>query len=141
VPERINHDDLMRFLDGELPPEEHARVQAAVAASTELSRELAIFRAMKGRFHDLSFHPGTYHRSVWDEVNENLTRPIGWLLVVAGAVVWAAYGVYVFVVSPAELWEKLAAGAIAIGMLVLLASVLWERYRDWLTDPYRDIQR
>jgi len=141
VPERINHDDLMRFLDGELPPEEHARVQAAVAASTELSRELAIFRAMKGRFHDLSFHPGTYHRSVWDEVNENLTRPIGWLLVVAGAMVWAAYGVYVFVASPAELWEKLAAGAIAIGMLVLLASVLWERYRDWLTDPYRDIQR
>lgn len=141
MPERITHDDLMRFLDGELPPEEHARVQAAVAASTELSRELAIFRAMKGRFQDLSFHPGTYHRSVWDQVNQQLTRPIGWLLVIVGVAVWAAYGVYVFVASPADLWEKLATGAIAIGMLVLLASVLWERYREWLTDPYRDIQR
>ena len=141
MPERITHDDLMRFLDGELPPEEHARVQDAVAASTELGRELAIFRSMKSGFHDLSFHPGTYHRSVWDQVNEQLTRPIGWLLVVLGTVVWAAYGVYVFVTSPAELWEKLAAGAIAIGMLVLLTSVMWERYREWLTDPYRDIQR
>ena len=42
-----SHDDLMRFLDGELPPEEHARVQARIEASTELSREVAIFRAMK----------------------------------------------------------------------------------------------
>ena len=141
MPERITHDDLMRFLDGELSPEEHARVQTALADSTELSRELAIFRAMKGRFQDLTFHPGSYHRSVWDEVNEHLTRPVGWMLVVAGVVVWVAYGVYVFVTSPAELWEKLAAGAVAIGMLVLLASVLWERYREWLTDPYRDIQR
>ncbi len=141
MPERITHDDLMRFLDGELSPEEHARVQAALADSTELGRELAIFRAMKGRFQDLTFHPGSYHQSVWDEVNEHLTRPVGWILVVAGVVVWVAYGVYVFVASPTELWEKLAAGAVAIGMLVLLASVLWERYREWLTDPYRDIQR
>jgi hypothetical protein len=131
----------MRFLDGELPPEEHARVQAALAASTELAREAAIYRAVKGRFQDISFHPGTYHSSVWDEVNQHLTRPIGWILLVAGAVVWTAYGVYVFVVSPMEMWEKLATGAVVIGVLTLLASVIWERYREWLTDPYRDVQR
>jgi len=141
VAERVTHEDLMRFLDGELPPEEHARVQAAIAASTELAREVAIYRAVKGRFRDISFHPGTYHSSVWDEVNQHLTRPIGWILVVAGAVVWTAYGVYVFVVSPVEMWEKLATGAVVIGVLTLLASVIWERYREWLTDPYRDVHR
>ena len=139
--DRVTHEDLMRFLDGELPPEEHARVQAAIAASTELAREVAIYRAVKGRFQDISFHPGTYHSSVWDDVNQNLTRPIGWILVLAGAVVWAAYGVYVFVVSPVEMWEKLATGAIVIGIIALLASVIWERYHEWLTDPYRDIHR
>lgn len=139
--ERVTHEDLMRFLDGELPPAEHARVQAAIAASTELAREAAIYRAVKGRFQDISFHPGTYHSSVWDEVNQHLTRPIGWILLVAGAVVWSAYGVYVFVVSPVEMWEKLATGAVVIGVLTLLASVIWERYREWLTDPYRDVQR
>ncbi len=139
--ERVTHDDLMRFLDGELPPEDHARVQAALAASTELAREAAIYRALKGRFQDISFHPGTYHSSVWDDVNQHLTRPIGWILVVAGAAVWVAYGVYVFVVSPVEMWEKLATGAVVIGILALLASVIWERYREWLTDPYRDIHR
>ena len=71
---RISHEDLMRFLDGELPPEEHARVETEITASTELSRELAIFKSIKGGFQDLSFHPGSYHHSVWDAVNNNLTR-------------------------------------------------------------------
>ena len=141
MPEQINHDDLMRFLDGELSPQEHERIQAAIATSTELAREAAIFRAVKGRFQEISFHPGTYHSSVWDGVNQHLTRPIGWILAIAGATVWAAYGVWVFLVSPVELWEKLATGAVGIGILALLASVIWERYREWLTDPYRDIQR
>lgn len=137
----IGHDDLMRFLDGELPPDEHARVEAALAASTELNRDLVMYRALKSGFRELSFHPGTYHRSVWDQVNERLTRPIGWILLVAGAATWVAYGVYVYFTSPADRWEKLATGAVAVGILVLLASVIWERYREWLTDPYRDVQR
>jgi hypothetical protein len=41
-------------------------------------------------------------------------------------------------VSP---WEKLATGAIAIGILLLLASVIWDRLREWETDPYRDVYR
>ena len=141
MPDMITHDDLMRFLDGELSPEEHERVQAAIASSTELAREAAIHRAVKSSFQGITFHPGTYHSSVWDGVNQNLTRPIGWILTIAGVAVWAAYGVWVFVASPAELWEKLATGAVVIGILALLASVIWERYREWLTDPYRDIQR
>jgi anti-sigma factor RsiW len=137
----LSHEDLMRFLDGELPPEEHARVQARIEASSELGREVMIFRAMKAGFQDLTFHPGTHRRSVWDQVNQQLTRPIGWILVVVGAAVWTGYGAYVFATSPVNPWEKLAAGAVVIGILLLLASVIWERYREWLTDPYRDVYR
>lgn len=139
--DQLTHDDMMRFLDGELPPAEHARVEAAIAASTELSREAAIYRAVKGGFRDLSFHPGTYHRSVWDRVDQQLTRPIGWLLLIVGSAVWTGYGAYVFALSPIDPWEKMAAGAVVIGIVMLLASVIWERYREWLTDPYRDIYR
>jgi anti-sigma factor RsiW len=141
VQDQITHDDLMRFLDGELSPEQHALFEARIAASTELSRELAVFRAMKSGFRDLTFHPGTYRRSVWDEVNDRLTRPIGWLLLIGGAATWTAYGAYVFATSPAHAWEKLATGAVVIGILLLLASVIWERYREWLSDPYRDVYR
>lgn len=131
----------MRFIDGELSPDETARVEAEVAGSSELQREVAIFRAMKGDFQELSFHPATYHRSVWDEVNASVTRPIGWLLVVTGVLTLMVYGGYVFATSPVDPWEKLATGAVVIGVLLLLGSVIWDRYREWLTDPYKDVNR
>jgi anti-sigma factor RsiW len=141
VPERVSHDDLMRFIDGELSPDDHAQVEAAIAASSELSRELAIFKALKSGFQDLTFQADTLHHSVWDGVNQHLARPIGWILLVVGAAAWTGYGAFVFTTSPFDPWEKLAVGAMVIGVILLLASVIWERYREWLTDPYRDVYR
>ena len=138
---RVSSDDLMRYLDGEMPPEERVRVDAELSTSTELQRELAIFRALKADFRELSFHPAQYGESVWDRVNERVTRPIGWILVAAGATVWTSYGAYIFATSSTDPWEKLATGAIAIGILMLLASVIWERYRELQNDPYRDVHR
>ncbi len=137
----ITTDDLMRYLDGELAPEERQRVDAELATSTELQREVAIFRALKSDFQELSFHPANRYTSVWDRVNARVTRPIGALLLVAGLAVWLTYGVYIFASSPSDPWEKLATGAIAIGILILFASVIWERYREWLRDPYKDVHR
>ena len=37
--------------------------------------------------------------------------------------------------------EKLATGAVVIGVILLLASVIWEQYQSWLADPYRDVHR
>lgn len=139
--QRISSEDLMRYLDGEMSPEERARVDAELERSTELQRELAMFRAMKADFQELSFHPAEYRESVWDRVNDRVTRPIGWILVAVGTAVWMTYGAYLFATSPTDPWEKLATGAIAIGILMLLASVIWDRYREWQSDPYRDVQR
>ncbi len=141
MPERVTHEELMRFIDGELAPEEQVRVEEEVRGSTELQREVALFRALKLDFQDLSFHAGERHHSVWDAVDRRLTRPIGWILIIGGTLAWMAYGVYVFAVSPGSPWEKLGAAAVVIGILLLLASVIVERYRDWLHDPYRDVYR
>jgi len=138
---RVTPDDLMRYLDGELSPEERAQVESELSTSTELQREVAIYRALKADFQELSFHPADYRRSVWDHVNAEVTRPVGWLLVVAGVAVWMTYGVYVFATSSVNPWEKLATGAVAIGILMLFASVIWDRYREWDKDPYKDVYR
>jgi hypothetical protein len=131
----------MRYLDGEVGPEERSRIEASVESSTELRRELAVYKAMKDDLQNLKLnHRGSDH-SVWYAVNRQLARPLGWVLFVVGALVWAAYGVYVYFTSPHFLWQKLATGGVGVGILVLLASVIWERYRIWLTDPYRDVQR
>ena len=141
VSEPVRPDDLMRFLDGEIAPEERTRIEAALAGSTELQRELALFRAMKEDLVSIQFEPELRRAAIWDRVNRHLTRPIGWVLLVLGGVAWTGDAGYLFLTSSAELLEKLATGAMAIGILLLLASVIWEQYRAWLTDPYRDIQR
>ncbi|MFQ5537664.1 MAG: zf-HC2 domain-containing protein [Gemmatimonadota bacterium] len=138
---RVTHEDLMRYLDGEMPPEERRSVESALEGSTELAREVAIYRALHEDFLELSFQDVRHRSSVWERVNRRLTRPIGWGLLAAGTLIWIVYGAYVFLTGPADPWEKLATGAVVIGILVLLASVVYERYRESLTDPYRDVQR
>lgn len=138
---RVSQEELMHFLDGELPPGEHARVESAVTADSELAREVAIYRAMKGQLGELSFDPIHRRRSVWDDVNRELARPVGWILLVGGVAAWTLYGAYLFATSPSDPWEKLATGAVVIGTLILLTGVIWERYREYLSDPYRDVHR
>lgn len=138
---RISPEDLMRYLDGELPAEEARALEAAVERSTELRRELAIHRAMQRDVQGLSFAPITPSGSVWGTVNRRLTRPIGWILLVTGVVVWLGYVAYLFALSPVSPWGKIAIAAIVIGFVLLLASVIADRYREWRTDPYRDVYR
>jgi len=141
VSNRVTHEELMLYLDGEVGPEDRTRIEESVETSTELRRELAVYRAMKDDLQTMQLNQSGPDGSIWYAVNRHLARPLGWVLLVVGALVWAAYGVYVYFTSPSFLWQKLATGAVGIGILVLLASVIWERYRVWLTDPYRDLQR
>ena len=139
--ERIGPEDLMRYLDGEMPPEERRALEAAVERSTELRRELAIYRAMQRDFQSLSFTPPTAGSSVWATVNRRVGRPLGWLFLVGGVVLWLGYVAYLFARSPVAPWGKVAVAGIVIGFLILLATVVADRYREWLTDPYRDVHR
>jgi anti-sigma factor RsiW len=136
----ISNEDLMRYLDDELSPEERLRVEAAIQDSTELRRDLAIYSSMRT---DLSELPGGRRpdRSVWAAVNRQLTRPVGWVLLVGGFVLWAGYGAWVFGTSPANPVEKLAVGALVVGFLILLLAAIFERLGEWRNDPYRDVER
>jgi len=141
LPDRVTHEELMRYLDGEVGPEERVRIERSVERSTEERRELAIYRAMKDDLQTLKLGAGGPDGSIWNAVNRKLARPLGWVLFLIGSLVWGVYGVYAYLTSQHLFWEKLATSAIVIGILLLFASVIWERYRVWLTDPYRDVQR
>ena len=139
-PDPVSHEDLMRYLDGELSPEERASIEERLGRSSELRREMAIFSAMKEDLSDLSFVPHG-SGSIWDRIRTRITRPIGWTLTAVGSVVWAGYGAWLFLTSTTAIGAKLATGALAIGILVLLADVIFERYKEYGSDPYRDVHR
>jgi anti-sigma factor RsiW len=136
----ITHDELMRYLDGELSPERSRAVEEALERSTELRREYTVFRRMKLDLQDMGTRMHT-QRTVWERVNRELTRPIGWVLFVVGALVWVVYGVHSYLTGGEALWEKLATSAVVIGLGMLLLSALVDRWRDLKTDPYKEIER
>ena len=136
----IQHDELMRYLDGELPPERARAVEEALEESTELRREYMIFRRLKTDLHDLGAAMDTTD-TVWDTVNRRLTRPFGWGLFIAGAVIWVAYGTFAYLTGADALWEKLATSAVVVGAALLLVTALVDRWQDLKTDPYKEIQR
>lgn len=137
----VSHETLTRYLDDELPPDERERVEDHLSGCAECRREVEVTRKLK---EDLAALPGgdpARGGSVWDAVNRRLARPMGWVLLVAGAVASLGLGAWGFVTADAPLAEKLAAGAVGLGLALLLASVGWERWREWKTDPYRKVER
>ena len=138
--EHVSQESLMRYLDGEAAPEEHAHIAAVVAASTELQRDLAVLRTMKSDLQTMSFGLAN-DKSVWGAVHRRITRPLGWILLSVGLLTWMVYGSYLYVVSAIDLWEKLATSAIGLGILFLFGTVIYERHKEWLTDHYRNVYR
>ena len=136
----IGREELMRYLDGELPADRARAVEEALETSTELRREHAVFRRMKEDLELMGAQMET-KGTVWNAVNQKLTRPVGWILFMIGAVVWMGYGVYEYLMGADAMWEKLATSAIVVGLGMLLVSALVDRYRDLKTDPYKEIQR
>ncbi len=137
----VSRETLMRYLDGELEPGERREVEAALERSTELQRELALFRSFHDDLSTLRVQGIDDRRSVWSRVHRRLSRPIGWLLLAIGSLVWIGHTAWLYASSPAPTWEKAATSAIVIGVLLLFASVIHDRYREWQTDPYRDVER
>ncbi len=141
LPAGLAPELLMRYLDGELTPEERARVDAMLADATEVQRDLVVYRHIHRDLSELRFHTGGGQRSVWDRVHNRLTRPMGWIFFCTGVAAWLVYGAWVYLSSATPSWEKAMSSAVVIGVLLLFASVIHERYREWLTDPYRDVER
>ncbi len=138
--EQVSHESLMRYLDGEAAPEERARIDAALADSTELQREIVIFRTMKSDLQAMTFGLAA-DQSVWGAVHRRITRPLGWIMLIAGFVTWGVYGSYLFFSSAIDIWEKLATSAIGLGILLLFGTVIYERRKEWHSDPYRNVYR
>lgn len=136
----ITREELMRYLDGELPPERARAVEAAMESSTELRREYMLYRRMKTDLQGLGADMSG-NESVWQGVSRRIARPGGWILFVLGLVVWVGYAINTWLTSTEPLWMKLTTGAIVVGLAMLLLSALLDRYVDLKTDPYREIER
>jgi anti-sigma factor RsiW len=129
---------LSAYLDGELPAGDAADVERHLRDCTECSRELAIMKDLGGAMRTMS---NQYRdRGVWEGVHRRLTRPVGWLLILAGAAVWLWLLVSRWLREELTL-EWAAATGVAVGLVLLLISLGYEQYRDWRETRYKDVHQ
>jgi anti-sigma factor RsiW len=136
---RHPHDLLGSYADGELDAAETARVAEHLTLCTECARELALIRSLGGAMRSMvNSTPG---RGSWDVVHRRISRPIGWLLIVAGTAVWAGLVAVDWYRSRELSWEWMAGSAIVIGFLLLAIGIGYEQYREWKETRYKDVTR
>ncbi len=128
--EPVSTQDLMRYLDGELPPDEQRRVEAALDASSELRAQFQTFRSLRAGFHDLTF-PAREERSVWDKVAVRILRSRARWFVGVGVAIWLLYAAVVVRQGAVDAWTRVTVAGIAIGVLILFALVIRDRYQSW----------
>lgn len=127
------------YADGELSTEEARTVEAHLQGCTECTRELALIRALGGEMKAMAAEQPAH--SVWGGVHRRITRPLGWVLVVAGVVIWCALAILEWYRARELTAAWLSTSAIVIGGALLLVSVGYEQYREWRDSPYRDVQQ
>jgi anti-sigma factor RsiW len=133
------HEMLGAYADGELNAAATAEVAGHLTKCTECAREVALIRSMGGAMRQLVNDAPP--RGVWDGVHRRITRSLAWMLILAGAAIWAGLVVVHWYRSRELSWEWMALSAVFIGGVLLAISIGYEQYREWKETRYRDVTR
>jgi hypothetical protein len=136
---RHPHELLGPYADGELGAEEMATVAAHLTMCTECARDVALIRSMGGAMRQMVNDAPP--RGIWDRVHRRIARPLAWLLIGAGAVIWGALVVVQVYRSRELTWEYASFSALFVGGVLLAIGIAYEQYREWRETRYRNVNR
>jgi predicted anti-sigma-YlaC factor YlaD len=137
------------YLDGELPPEDRARLEEHLEGCRQCARELAQLGRLKEELAMMEFQEPTDAEleRYWRSIYNRLERGIAWVLLSVGAIILLCYGGFKLVeeiVRDPELAVLLKVGVVALvfGIVVLFVSLLRERLAVSKLDKYaREVKR
>lgn len=135
---------LSAYLDRELTQAEEQRVRIHLEDCEECRQAFEELARMQELTRSLEFEepPEARMKELEKSFAVQAPRRLGWLFIVGGLVAWIIYGAVTWI----RHWrpptvEELMAGAVFIGFLMLLMSVVIERVRHLPHDKYRRIER
>jgi predicted anti-sigma-YlaC factor YlaD len=135
---------MMASLDGEIRDEERAELESHLAGCAECSREFDELRKVSELVGKLELQRPSQEDMMkyWPSVYAKIERGAGWSLVIIGALIWAAYGVYLFITDPGTgSLTKLLIALPIVGVATLLVSVIRERVFVSRTERYKEVER
>ena len=134
----------MAYVDGELAPQACRELEARLASSPMLAREVAELQRL-AVLARLAAPPEPMD-SEWQRIRldplQRAALPLGWLTFGLGLAGLALVSLWLFLSDPAVPSAlRWLGGLAALGLGVLFASVLRNRLRTLPFDPYRDVER
>lgn len=135
---------MMASLDGEICDAERAELESHLAECADCRREYDEMRKLSELVGEIELPKPSQEDMMkyWPSVYAKIERGAGWGLVIIGAVIWFAYGVYLFITDPGTgALTKLLIALPVVGVLMLLISVIRERMVVGKTERYKEVER
>ena len=139
---------LSAYVDGELDPDQVARIEAHLADNEPTRREVEKLRRLKSVTGALRLKepPPEQWEAFWRGVYNRAERSVGWILLCVGLVVIGAWGLTEVILALAKtetlpFYVKGGIFVVAAGSLVLLISAIRERVYKRNRTRYKDVIR
>ena len=139
---------LSAFVDGELEPDDVARVEAHLRDDEQSRREVEKLRRLKAVTGAMRLKepPAEEWEVFWKSVYNRAERSLGWILLCVGLVVLGAWGITETLSALLEtealpLYVKGGIFILAAGTLVLMISAIRERVYKRKRTRYKDVIR
>jgi anti-sigma factor RsiW len=136
--------DGMRYLDGEMPERERADFERHVEACESCRESLRGFKELESVTRRITMKDPAdeFWEKYWKSIYRRVERKTAWIFIIAGTIMLVGFTLYQSIRSFGEItFEKFALVVFIIGAVLLLLSVIRERYHQYKTDRYKDIQR
>ena len=139
---------MMGALDGELSDTERGELNSLLDADAKLREEWQRLQNVKEVTSTMALRspPEEVWDHYWTSVYSRFERRVGWILLSLGAIVLLSYGLWTAaqeILADATLpgVVKAAVFVVVVGTVVLLVSVIREKWFVHKSDPYKDVQR
>ena len=149
MPSRSKHIDthvgemLSGYIDGELTQQQQQRVRVHCESCRDCADELERLEELRREIGKSRLSPlsDDIWREHMKEPTVELTRGLGWILLIAGILAISGIAVYEFVIdTSAATHLKVITALIWVGLGALLVSVLRQRLIERKSDKYKDVE-
>jgi hypothetical protein len=138
---------LSALLDNELSPEQKKAVADHLSGCEDCRREYASLLKLKEVTDDMKYLdlPDRLWAGYWHGIYNRIERGMGWVFLSLGAITLLAFGAWrllndFFLSSRPPLILKIGLGTLLFGVIVLLVSVLRERFFSRAHDRYEEVE-
>jgi len=139
---------LAGYQDGELDPTQEEMVREHLSECEQCRAELARLDKVKEvtgkvQYKDL---PLEVWEGYWQNLYRRIERGLGWILVSIGSIIMAGVGIWYllqryFLNPEVGLFNKIGVGALLVGGIFLIVSVVREQLFAYTRDRYREVRR